>query len=287
MKKGRRRVTQIFPWLLPLRRWQRKACFYAGMRLDGRRYAKELREDRLPCELYGAHSLLYNHETGFDMKYQENKVFNLKLAAAELNGLMIRPGETFSFWKQVRYADRAIPYREGLVVSDGTLKALYGGGLCQMSNLLFWLFLHTPLTIMERHGHSVREFPETPGEIPPGIDATVSEGWLDLKVRNDTKETYQIVVSFDEEYLTGQILMDKDDGIRYRVTGENLTYQRESGRVYEKIDIMQKFFSIRSKEISGEKLLYQNRCEIKYPLPWQEPGEEGQEIIVPPERRAV
>ena len=98
---SRKRLTQRFPALIPLRQAQRKACFYLGMRLDGRRYAAG-RGKLLPLEVFSQTVPLYNRETGFPMVYQENKVFNLRLAAKELEGLLIRPGETFSFFRAVR-----------------------------------------------------------------------------------------------------------------------------------------------------------------------------------------
>jgi len=67
-------------------------CFYAGMRFDGRRYAETIDGKQLPYKLFEAGCALYNGNTGFDMAYQKNKVFNLKLAAKTLNGLLIRPG---------------------------------------------------------------------------------------------------------------------------------------------------------------------------------------------------
>lgn len=151
----RKRLTQRFPFLLPMRRAQRKMCFYAGMRFDGCRYAQTIGEKSLSHLLFETDCALYNHNTGFDMIYQENKVFNLKLAAKTLNGLLIRPGETFSFWWLVRHADKDTPYKDGLTVTNGKLTTMSGGGMCQMSNLLFWMFLHTPLTIIQRRGHEV------------------------------------------------------------------------------------------------------------------------------------
>ena len=102
---ARKRLTQVFPFLIPLRVWQRKRCFYLKMRMDGRKYARE-RGDLLPYIGFEARSRMLNPATGADMTYQQNKVHNLKLAARMLNGVVIRPGETFSFWQLVRHADR-------------------------------------------------------------------------------------------------------------------------------------------------------------------------------------
>ncbi len=76
-----------------------------------------------------------------------------------------------------------------------------GGGLCQMSNLLFWVFLHSPMTIVERHTHDIKDFPTARDGEPEGVDATVSEGWRDLKVKNDTDKTFQIGIVFDAENI--------------------------------------------------------------------------------------
>ena len=65
---------------------------------------------------------------------------NLKLAAAPIHRVLIRPGETFSFWMLVRGADRKQRYLDGLNLENGRIVGSYGGGLCQLSNLLFWLF---------------------------------------------------------------------------------------------------------------------------------------------------
>lgn len=269
----RKRITQLFPWLLPLRIKQRLFCFYAGMRLDGNRYAAVRSEALLPYQLFETSCPVYNRETGFDMTYQENKVFNLKLAAATLDRVVIRPRETFSFWKLVRYADRDTPYRDGLEVIDGKLTAAPGGGLCQMSNLLFWMFLHTPLTVAERHGHAVKNFPEPPSDATMGVDATVSEGWLDLKVRNETEDSFQISLAFDEEHIIGRLLTDRDTGQFYEVVDGKPLYYRKNGKVFEEVDVNQRTISSATGTCVSAKLLYRNKCEIGYPLP------EGTEII--------
>jgi len=264
---GRKRLTQIFPFPLPIREAQRKICFYAGMRFDSRRYAETIDTKQLPYTLFEAGCALYNHNTGFDMAYQENKVFNLKLAAKTLNGLLIRPGETFSFWRLVRHADKKVPYKDGLTVKDGKLTTAQGGGMCQMSNLLFWMFLHTPLTVIERSGHDIKEFPEQNSDAIKGVDATISEGWLDVKVRNDTEHTYQIAVAFDDENIIGRIFADKRPQVLYSVTNSGVAYFRESGGIYESVQVERSEMDADTGEMTRQALLYTNKCKICYPLP--------------------
>ncbi|WP_367568165.1 glycopeptide resistance accessory protein VanW [Lacrimispora sp.] len=264
---NRKRVTQLFPFLLPVRIMQRKIFFYAGMRFDGHRYAKTIDRKQLPYKLFETGCALYNRNTGFDMVYQENKVFNLKLAAKTLNGLLIRPGETFSFWRLVRYADKHVPYKNGLTVTNGKLTTAQGGGMCQMSNLLFWMFLHTPLTVIERSGHKVKEFPEPNSDEIKGGDATISEGWIDLKAQNNTDCTYQISVGFDDENIIGTVFVDKRPPVRYKVTNGSTEYFRESGGIYEYVKVERSEIDADTSEITGQKPLYTNKCKICYPLP--------------------
>lgn len=204
---GRIRLTQVFPCLLPLRKKQRIFCYYMGMHLDRNRYAKTHLAPALPHALFWTSWPLYSFKTGYEMLYQENKAYNCRLAAKELNGLVIAPGETFSFWNSVRHADRERSYREGYVLSDGELQLSPGGGLCQMSSFLFWLFQHTPLTVTEHHSHGRDLHLEAPG-IPRGVDTAVAEGWLDLKVKNDTPYTFQLLVSVGGGRMSGAVLSD-------------------------------------------------------------------------------
>lgn len=262
-----RMLTQKFPFLLPLRQAQRKAFFYAGMRLDGRAYAKAVYPQTLPYPLFSASNGLYNANMGFDMTLQGNKVFNSKLAARTLNGLLIRPGETFSFWQVVRDADKHIPYKDGSVVRNGKLGVAYGGGLCQLSNLLFWVLLHSPLTVVERETHKVKDFPTLRNMEPEGVDATISEGWIDLKLTNDTDITFQIVVAFDDVNITISLFTDKPMSMTHEIEGRDLTYFRQGGKLYQEIAIYRCEVAADTRAVMSETLLYTNTCVIGYPLP--------------------
>lgn len=263
----RKRITQRFPWLIPLRKKQRVFCFYLGMRMDKETYSKTQSGKLLPCLLFESRCPMYNTDTGFDMVYQNNKVHNLKLAAAKLDGLLIRPGETFSFCLATRFADRDTPYKDGLAVVDKKLTTAYGGGLCQITNLLFWVFLHSPLTVVERHGHLVKDFPEPPSDAPMGVDATIAEGWKDLKVKNETDRTFQISVTFGERDIIGGLYVDEEPEFFWHVENGNTAYYRKENRVFEEVDVIQKRVSLHSGEVQEERVLYRNRCEIGYPLP--------------------
>lgn len=263
---SRKRITQIFPFLIPLRTWQRKKCFYLSMRFDKNRYAKTVTDTLLPHTLYETSSVLINENSGFDRQYQLNKIHNLKLAARTLNRVVIAPDEVFSFWQLVRQADKKEKYKDGLNFVNGKIVGSYGGGLCQLSNMLFMLFLHSPLTITERHGHTALSFPSAEKEELCGTDATIHEGWLDLKVRNETDNTFQIVISFDEQHMYGRILSKAPTDMDYSIYNGSVSYTREAGCIYQNADICR----LEKDRVTGEEkrmTLYVNRCRIDYELP--------------------
>ena len=131
--------------------------------------------------------------------------------------------------------------------------------------MLFWLFLHTPLTVIERHGHAVESFPSTTEELPCGTDATINEGWLDLKICNDTDNTFQVVVEFDDEYMYGSILSQNSVNMEYKVYNSSVSYVRENGKVYQIASVCRTEKDITTGKES-QKELYINRCEIGYEL---------------------
>ena len=118
-------------------------------------------------------------------QYSENKKYNLNLAIKRIQDVAIKPGEIFSFWHLVGKPDRAKGYREGRSLVGNQLKAELGGGLCQLSGLLYFLTLKAGLTTLERHSHSQDIYTEATRFAPLGSDATVVYGYKDLRFQNN------------------------------------------------------------------------------------------------------
>ena len=139
------------------------------------------------------------------MALQHNKVVNLRLASARTDGVVIRPGETFSFNKLVGNCTRRKGYVVGMRLSNGDAAAGVGGGICQLANLLHWMFLHSPLTVVERSEHSFDPFPDKNRVLPWGVGCSIVWNYVDLVVRNDTDLTFQIHTWLDEKHLRGEV----------------------------------------------------------------------------------
>lgn len=262
---SRKRITQLFPFLLPLRQWQRKKLFYAAMRLDRNTYAHRVEDRRLPHVVHARTEAIINRASGHPIQYQHNKAHNLRLAAATLDGLVIGPGETFSFWQRVRDADRTVPFRDGLVLQDGRITGGYGGGLCQLSDLLLLLFLHSELQVTERHPHTTASFaPASPAEVL-GVDATVSEGWLDLKAYNPSSASYQLAFSFDDEHITGTLRSSDPPPRRYELFNERCVYWHDAdGRLHLSAAVGRRSMDPATGDVLDTQLLFETETLVGY-----------------------
>ena len=263
---GRKRLTQIFPFLIPMRIWQRNLFYQIGMNLDNNKYSKTF-GDLLPYEIAKEKTLMINEESGHDIIYQKNKVGNLKITSMTMNKILIYPNETFSFCYLSKNSKKYGKYKEGLVLIDGKIVPRVGGGICHLSNLLYYTFLHTPLTIVERHGHKIKSFPNPDKDSLDGVDATISSGWLDLKVKNETNNIYQIDISFDENYMYGKILSDKESTIDYKIVNGNLNYIKENNKIYECVEVIRIEIDKKTKKEIKKEKLYDEKVLIKYELP--------------------
>ncbi len=180
-------------------------------------FARPLGGTQLQYRAIKHHSVLLRPLKDVDMYLQHNKITNLRLAIDRINGVVIEPGQTFSIWKLVGRPTRAKGYLEGLVLMNGKISTGIGGGLCQLGNLVYWMALHTPLTITERWRHGFDVFPDVNRTIPFACGATLSYNYVDLQIKNETTERYQIVLWLDEEYLHGEIKAEYEPEYEYEV----------------------------------------------------------------------
>ena len=270
----RKRLTEIFPFLLPLRRKQRIFCVHLKMLLDKNKYSKTIIGKKLDNLIFSEKTTLINPNTGMDIIYQYNKVHNLKLASKTMNGLIIKPGEIYSFNFLVKNAEKHGKYKDGLIDMDDKLVADKGGGICQLSNILFWVFLHGDLKIIERHGHGKMDFPYPEDGVPEGTDATVSEGWLDLQVKNETDKTYQIIIDFDDQCMQVSLYCDVESENDIKVIAKDGYYFRRGEGVYRRCSLVKQDYKKETGELVKEVHLYDNECEIGYEVNYEEIREE-------------
>lgn len=170
--------------------------------------------------------------SGVDMQLQRNKVVNLRIAAECLDGVVLRPGERLSFWRLVGAPSRRRGFVEGLVLDHGRLTTGVGGGLCQMTNLLFWMTLHTPLEVVERWRHSYDVFPDAGRTQPFGSGATCAWPSLDLQIANPTGYAYRLSVRVGETHLHGEWTCDSAPRETFAIEERGHRITHEGPRTY-------------------------------------------------------
>lgn len=99
--------------------------------------ASNYQQEELPYSYYSHRTILLRKLRDVDMWLQHNKTINLKIASKKLNGILIRPGEVFSYWKLIGNPSKKKGYVDGMILKNGSFGADTGGGLCQLSNLIF------------------------------------------------------------------------------------------------------------------------------------------------------
>jgi len=130
------------------------------------------------------------------------RIHNVALAASRINGVLIKPGETFSFDTTLGDISAATGYQSAYIIKEGHTVLGDGGGVCQVSTTLFRAALNAGLPIVERHAHAYRvHYYEEDGS-PPGLDATVFSPSVDLKFKNDTSAYILIQAKPNLENLT-------------------------------------------------------------------------------------
>ncbi|MCB0706940.1 MAG: VanW family protein [Saprospiraceae bacterium] len=131
----------------------------------------------------------------------ENKFHNIELAGQRIEQIPIRPSEVFSFWRAIGAPSGENGFKKGRNLINGKLTEDYGGGLCQLSGLLYHLALLGGLSIIERHAHSVDIYEEHERYTPLGADATVVYGYKDLRIKNPYEFCIGFVVRREEKRL--------------------------------------------------------------------------------------
>lgn len=216
-----------------------------------------------PFMVFEHRSIILRPLRNVDMQLQHNKRRNLELAIKHLDGLVIAPGETFSIWKNVGRPTQRKGYLEGLVLKQGQICSGTGGGLCQLGNLLFWIFSHSPLTITERYRHGFDVFPDVNRKVPFGAGATLSYNHIDLQALNKTKNTFRISLWLDDTHLNGRLESSNELSVSFSVhEADHLIQQQQWGGYSRHNRIYRKMINPQGNE--QDELLVENHAIMMY-----------------------
>lgn len=232
---------------------------------SGTRFATVRLSRTLPHTVFSHSTPLLRHLRNTDMWLQYNKITNLGIALDRLNGLVVEPGMVFSFWRQLGRPTGRKGYLPGMVLCRGRIVPGIGGGLCQLSNLIYWMTLHTPLTILERWRHGYDVFPDADRKLPFGSGATCAYPAIDLQVGNRTGSAFQLRLRITASHLEGSWHSEKGPEHRYLIIERDHCIRLEPWGGYTRNNrIFRQVFDIGSGELTGESLVAENHAAMMY-----------------------
>ncbi len=232
---------------------------------QGKKFAKKRQKENLEYIWKGDTKVLLRKLHGVDINLQKNKVVNLKLASKKIDGIIVNPGEEFSFWNLVGNATKRKGYVEGLVISNSKMKKGVGGGLCQMANMIHWLVLHTPLTVTELHHHSDALFPDEKRRVPFGTGTSISYKALDYRFKNTTPYPIQIRVWLDDKFLYGEIRSNVELKEKYKIVEEDNYYAKAvDGKFYRNSKVYRIIMDKETHEEKKKELILNNHSQVMY-----------------------
>ncbi len=227
------------------------------------RFASEYDTVPLPVVVKSHSSHILRRLNGVDIQLQRNKAVNLRIASAKINGVVIHPNETFSFWKLVGEVSEKRGYLDGLVINNGKIDRGIGGGLCQLANLIHWLVLNSPLTVTELHHHSDALFPDAGRRVPFGTGTSVFYKNVDYRFKNTTAQPVQLLIWQTADELYGELRSTESYPYIYRITEENYGYIEEDGEFY-RVSKVYRLTLDRTRNIIRRELILDNHSKVMY-----------------------
>lgn len=193
------------------------------------------------------------------------KITNLRLASEKITGTVLSPEKKFSFWKKVGRTSYHKGYKKGLTLKDNQLTSSIGGGLCQLSNALYWSALNLGFEIIERNRHSFDIFPDVKRTLPFGSGASVYYNYVDLIFKNNTDIRYAFKIYLDDKYLNLEIYTNKKPDIKYNIIEKNHKFINEGNKTYRVNELYRIHIDANNRIIKNE-LICKNKGLILYEI---------------------
>ena len=181
------------------------------------------------------------------------------------SGIIIKPGEIFSFWNLVGNITKDEGYLEGLVIGSKGLTKDIGGGLCQLANMIHYLVLNSPLEVVELHHHSDALFPDDRRRVPFGTGTSVFYNYLDYRFVNSTDQNVQLLLWVEDDTLCGELRSEKEYPYRYRLIEENHHFKKETdGKYYRISQVYREVIDKKNNKVVNKELILDNHSLVMY-----------------------
>ncbi len=227
-------------------------------------FATNISNQKLPNIIDYKNSTLIKKGRDIDPTLQINKAINIKLACQKISGIIIKPNEIFSFWRTIGRANKKNGYKEGRVIVQNKLIAGVGGGLCNLSNTIHRLVLHSPLEVVEFHKHSDALAPVVGERIPFSSGTSVSYNYIDYRFKNNSNQNIQLILWCDEEKLHGELRSENEFPLRYELIEEDYHFKKKNNKYYQISKVYKNSIDKTNNQIVAKELVLDNNSEVMY-----------------------
>lgn len=228
------------------------------------KFAKTIQTKKLPNVVSSHSSNLIKRGKGIDITLQKNKAVNIKLSCEKINGIVIHPGEVFSFWKTVGKTTKRKGYKDGRVLVGNRIEPGIGGGLCNLGNTIHLLILHSPLEVTEFHNHSDALAPDGEKRVPFSTGTCISYNNVDYRFKNNTDQDIQILVWCENEKLYAELRSEREFPWSYELIEENHHFKKEKDKYYRISKIYKRVIDKATGDEINRELVLDNHSEVLF-----------------------
>lgn len=228
------------------------------------KFAKTIKKEKLPNVVSEHHANMIKRAPGVDLTHQLNKAVNIELAGSKMNGIIIHPGEVFSFWRIVGKTSKRKGYKEGRIIKKNKLIAGTGGGLCNLGNTIHLLILHSPLEVTEFHKHSDALAPDEGKRVPFSAGTSVCYNHIDYRFKNTTDQDVQLLVWCEGETLHAELRSEKAFPWSYKLIEEDHHFKKEGKKFYRNSKIFREIRDAKTDEVIDKELILDNHSEVMF-----------------------
>ncbi|MZP29859.1 hypothetical protein GTO91_09085 [Heliobacterium undosum] len=150
-----------------------------------------------------------------------------------------------------------------MILREQGVEAGVGGGMCQFSNLLYWIALHLDMEIVERHRHSYDYFPDVNRTIPFACGATIAYNYIDFQFRNPHRRTYCFRIFVTDTELVGEVYADSPLDFTVSVIERDHRFFEAGGQRYRENRIYRMVKDLNG-DLRKEELAAHNCCRVLY-----------------------
>lgn len=263
-KKKRKLFCEINPFCYMISDKKEVMLRHIKNAFSRERFARTINSEKLTNVVSAKSCGLIKRGKDIDPILQENKAVNIRIACRCLNGLVIRPGEVFSFWKMVGKITERKGYKDGRIIKGGKLIPGLGGGLCNLGSIINLLVLDSPLKVTEFHTHSDALAPDNGKRIPLSSGTSVNYNYIDYRFKNNTDQNVQLLLWCDDEKLYGELRSEREFPQRFELVEEDHRFSMENGKYYRVSRIYKLTIDRATDEIIGKKLILDNHSEVMF-----------------------